>query len=143
MKTPESLRPEETFTVEVKSRAPKTATYTLAVVDEGLLGLTRFRTRPITSSSVSTATSSRSSSSCAAARSWAMARAGCAGIDFGADHGDAPSVGYELLHGQVSDGFALHLFDPRSILPNGGEGVCQATIPTVTIRMAMAVDNET
>ncbi|WP_420571048.1 alpha-2-macroglobulin family protein [Kordia sp.] len=41
---PETLRPEKTFTVKVSETNKKAMTYTLAVVDEGLLDLTRFRT---------------------------------------------------------------------------------------------------
>lgn len=40
----ETLRPEETYTVGVSESAGKPMSYTLAVVDEGLLGLTRFST---------------------------------------------------------------------------------------------------
>lgn len=41
---PETLRPEQTFTVEVSEENREEMAYTLAVVDEGLLGLTRFKT---------------------------------------------------------------------------------------------------
>ncbi len=41
---PESIRPNETFTVNVSEKNGKQMTYTLAVVDEGLLDLTRFKT---------------------------------------------------------------------------------------------------
>ncbi|MEM6378208.1 MAG: MG2 domain-containing protein, partial [Bacteroidota bacterium] len=41
---PNELRPEQTFTVEVNEASRQEMTYTLAVVDEGLLGLTRFKT---------------------------------------------------------------------------------------------------
>lgn len=41
---PEALRPEESFTVAVSEQNRKDMVYTLAVVDEGLLGLTRFST---------------------------------------------------------------------------------------------------
>jgi len=41
---PSSLKPEEKFTVEVSERNGQPMTYTLAVVDEGLLDLTRFKT---------------------------------------------------------------------------------------------------
>ncbi len=41
---PQTLKPEQTFTVEVKEKAGKAMAYTLAVVDEGLLGLTRYKT---------------------------------------------------------------------------------------------------
>lgn len=41
---PESLRPNESFTVNVSELNGKPMTYTLAVVDEGLLDLTRFKT---------------------------------------------------------------------------------------------------
>lgn len=41
---PDVLRPEETTTVKVSEAAGRAMTYTLAIVDEGLLDLTRFRT---------------------------------------------------------------------------------------------------
>jgi len=41
---PKVLRPEEKFTVKVNEKQGKPMTYTLAVVDEGLLDLTRFKT---------------------------------------------------------------------------------------------------
>ncbi len=41
---PKVLRPEEKFTVKVSEKDGKRMTYTLAVVDEGLLGLTRYKT---------------------------------------------------------------------------------------------------
>lgn len=41
---PDVVRPEEEFTVKVKERSGKPMTYTLAVVDEGLLDLTNFKT---------------------------------------------------------------------------------------------------
>lgn len=41
---PDELKPMENFTVEVSEAGGKEMTYTLAVVDEGLLSLTRFRT---------------------------------------------------------------------------------------------------
>ena len=41
---PKVLRPEENFTVKVSEKDGKRMTYTLAVVDEGLLGLTRYKT---------------------------------------------------------------------------------------------------
>lgn len=41
---PETLRPEQSFTVKVSETDKKAMTYTLAVVDEGLLDLTRFKT---------------------------------------------------------------------------------------------------
>ena len=41
---PEVLRPEENFTVKVSEKDGKRMTYTLAVVDEGLLDITRFKT---------------------------------------------------------------------------------------------------
>ncbi|NQX93106.1 MAG: hypothetical protein HRT74_13455, partial [Flavobacteriales bacterium] len=44
MNLPESIRPETTYTVEVSEKNNKSMTYTLAVVDEGLLALTRFKT---------------------------------------------------------------------------------------------------
>ena len=39
-----ALRPNETFTVKVSEKSRKPMAYTLAIVDEGLLGLTRFKT---------------------------------------------------------------------------------------------------
>lgn len=44
IKMPSSLKPEEQFTVEVGESNGQAMTYTLAVVDEGLLDLTRFKT---------------------------------------------------------------------------------------------------
>ncbi|MCB0572850.1 MAG: alpha-2-macroglobulin, partial [Phaeodactylibacter sp.] len=44
VKMPDELRPEQTFTVEVSEKDGKPMSYTLAIVDEGLLGLTRFQT---------------------------------------------------------------------------------------------------
>lgn len=44
LQMPDELRPLESFTVEVSEASKKEMTYTLAVVDEGLLGLTRFQT---------------------------------------------------------------------------------------------------
>jgi len=44
LKTPDELPPREQFTVEVTSRAAEKATFTLAIVDDGLLDLTRFKT---------------------------------------------------------------------------------------------------
>jgi len=41
---PETLRPEQSFTVKVSEENKKAMTYTIAVVDEGLLDLTRFKT---------------------------------------------------------------------------------------------------
>ncbi len=41
---PDVLRPEETITVEVSENKGRAMAYTLAIVDEGLLGLTRFNT---------------------------------------------------------------------------------------------------
>lgn len=41
---PDVLRPEESFTIKVKEKSGKPMTYTLAVVDEGLLDLTAFKT---------------------------------------------------------------------------------------------------
>ncbi|MDR0864025.1 MAG: alpha-2-macroglobulin, partial [Candidatus Symbiothrix sp.] len=41
---PDVLRPETEFTVEVSEKAGKPMTYTLAVVDDGLLDLTNFKT---------------------------------------------------------------------------------------------------
>ena len=44
VKMPDELKPEQTFTVEVSETKGQPMAYTLAVVDEGLLGLTRFKT---------------------------------------------------------------------------------------------------
>lgn len=44
---PKVLKPEEDFTVEVSEANKKPMTYTLAMVDEGLLDLTRFKTPEI------------------------------------------------------------------------------------------------
>ena len=44
LKTPVSMRPEEPATFNVSEATGKAMTYTLAVVDEGLLDLTRFKT---------------------------------------------------------------------------------------------------
>ena len=44
LKAPEVLRPEETFTVEVSEKTGRPMTYTLAIVDDGLLDLTGFAT---------------------------------------------------------------------------------------------------
>ena len=41
---PEVIHPEEPFTVKVSERSGKAMTYTLAIVDEGLLDLTAFKT---------------------------------------------------------------------------------------------------
>lgn len=41
---PEVIRPQEQFTVKVKEQSGKPMTYTLAIVDEGLLDLTSFKT---------------------------------------------------------------------------------------------------
>ena len=41
---PEKLHPEEAFTIKVSERSGKAMTYTLALVDEGLLDLTAFKT---------------------------------------------------------------------------------------------------
>ncbi len=41
---PESIRPNESYTVSVSEKNGKPMTYTLAVVDEGLLDLTRYKT---------------------------------------------------------------------------------------------------
>ena len=47
MTMPENLRPEEKFTIKVSEANKKAMTYTIAVVDEGLLDLTRFSTPDI------------------------------------------------------------------------------------------------
>ncbi len=44
MTMPEVLAPEENVTIKVKEKNGKAMTYTIAVVDEGLLDLTRFKT---------------------------------------------------------------------------------------------------
>ncbi|MCB0548139.1 MAG: alpha-2-macroglobulin, partial [Phaeodactylibacter sp.] len=44
IKMPEELKPEQTFSVEVSETKGQPMAYTLAIVDEGLLGLTRFET---------------------------------------------------------------------------------------------------
>jgi len=41
---PDVIHPEETFTVKISERSGKPMTYTLAIVDEGLLDLTAFKT---------------------------------------------------------------------------------------------------
>jgi uncharacterized protein YfaS (alpha-2-macroglobulin family) len=41
---PESVRPEESFTVEVSEKTGRDMNYTVAIVDEGLLDLTNFQT---------------------------------------------------------------------------------------------------
>ncbi|MDR1055682.1 MAG: hypothetical protein LBL90_07655 [Prevotellaceae bacterium] len=41
---PETLRPEEKFTIKISEQNKQEMTYTLAIVDEGLLDLTRFKT---------------------------------------------------------------------------------------------------
>lgn len=44
MSAPEEIKPNERFDIQVSSKAEKEATYTVAVVDEGLLDLTGFET---------------------------------------------------------------------------------------------------
>jgi uncharacterized protein YfaS (alpha-2-macroglobulin family) len=44
IKMPDVLRPETEFTVEISEKSGKPMTYTLAVVDDGLLDLTNFKT---------------------------------------------------------------------------------------------------
>lgn len=44
LKMPDELKPEQKVTVEVSEKNGKSMVYTVAVVDEGLLGLTRFNT---------------------------------------------------------------------------------------------------
>jgi uncharacterized protein YfaS (alpha-2-macroglobulin family) len=44
LKMPDVIRPEKSFTLNVSEAAGKEMTYTLAIVDEGLLDLTRFKT---------------------------------------------------------------------------------------------------
>ncbi|MGK0427251.1 MAG: hypothetical protein ACJAUR_001361 [Ulvibacter sp.] len=47
LEMPEVLKPEEKFTVKVSEEKGKAMTYTIAMVDEGLLDLTRFQTPKI------------------------------------------------------------------------------------------------
>lgn len=47
LEMPEVLKPEEKFTVKVSEEKGKAMTYTIAMVDEGLLDLTRFKTPKI------------------------------------------------------------------------------------------------
>jgi uncharacterized protein YfaS (alpha-2-macroglobulin family) len=44
LSAPEELKPKETFDISITSHAPAKATYTVAIVDEGLLDLTAFET---------------------------------------------------------------------------------------------------
>ncbi|MFZ6052530.1 alpha-2-macroglobulin family protein [Halocola ammonii] len=44
IKAPKSVRPEETFTVEVSEKTGRKMNYTVAIVDQGLLDLTNFET---------------------------------------------------------------------------------------------------
>ena len=44
IKVADTVAPEETFTIQVSEKSGKPMTYTLAIVDEGLLDLTAFRT---------------------------------------------------------------------------------------------------
>lgn len=44
IKMPDELRPEQNFSIEVSEKQGKPMTYTLAVVDDGLLDLTHFKT---------------------------------------------------------------------------------------------------
>jgi uncharacterized protein YfaS (alpha-2-macroglobulin family) len=44
VKMPKVLEPEASFEIEVKEKSGKPMTYTIAVVDEGLINLTRFKT---------------------------------------------------------------------------------------------------
>lgn len=44
IKMPDQLKPEQEFTVEISEQAGKEMSYTIALVDEGLLDLTRFQT---------------------------------------------------------------------------------------------------
>jgi len=44
IKAPKKVKPEESFIVQVSEKQGKAMTYTLALVDEGLLGLTNYRT---------------------------------------------------------------------------------------------------
>ena len=47
IKTPESVRPNSNYTVSVSEQSGKEMTYTLAVVDEGLLDITNYKTPDI------------------------------------------------------------------------------------------------
>jgi len=47
LKLPESIRPESTYSIEVSEENGKAMTYTIAIVDEGLLDLTSFTTPDI------------------------------------------------------------------------------------------------
>src|SRR5699024_4403076 len=47
LQMPDELKPETNFTIKVSEKNQKAMTYTLAVVDEGLLDLTRFPTPDI------------------------------------------------------------------------------------------------
>ena len=47
LKTPTEIRPEQDYTLEVSERNGREMTYTIAVVDEGLLDLTNFKTPDI------------------------------------------------------------------------------------------------
>lgn len=47
LELPDVLKPEEKFTIKVSEKNKKAMTYTIAVVDEGLLDLTRFKTPAI------------------------------------------------------------------------------------------------
>ncbi|GHV11233.1 membrane protein [Fibrobacterales bacterium] len=44
MEVPKEIKPEENFTISVKNNSKENASFTLAVVDEGLLDLTNFKT---------------------------------------------------------------------------------------------------
>lgn len=44
IKMPETLKPEQNFTVEISEKTKKPMTYTIAVVEEGLLDISRFKT---------------------------------------------------------------------------------------------------
>lgn len=44
LQMPDQLKPEQTFTLELEERNDKPMAYTIALVDEGLLDLTRFKT---------------------------------------------------------------------------------------------------
>jgi uncharacterized protein YfaS (alpha-2-macroglobulin family) len=47
LEMPEVLKPEEKFSIKISEENGKPMTYTIAMVDEGLLDLTRFQTPPI------------------------------------------------------------------------------------------------
>jgi len=44
LEMPDKLKPEQTFAVKISEKNNKAMTYTIAMVEEGLLDLTRFKT---------------------------------------------------------------------------------------------------